>query len=177
MMVSGLMGYAFTCPDMIGGGEWQSFRNLEKMDQELVVRGAQCHALMPMMQFSVAPWRVLSPENAELCVATARLHASMADEIMALAANSARTGEPIVRPLDYDYPGRGYAKIADQFLLGSSILVAPVLEKGARQRPVHFPPGDWKGDDGTVVHGPCVADVKAPLHRLPWYRKINAAVR
>jgi len=177
MLVQGLMGYAFTCPDMIGGGEFMSFRNLDKVDQELIVRAAQCHALMPMMQFSVAPWRVLSPENDELCLAMARLHASMADEIMALAADSARTGEPIVRPLDYDYPGQGYAMITDEFLLGPSILVAPVLKKGAVQRSVQFPPGDWKGDDGTLVHGPCVVDVKAPLNRLPWYRKTNAAAK
>jgi len=174
-LVQGLMGYAFTCPDMIGGGEWMSFRNSDKVDQELVVRGAQCHALMPMMQFSAAPWRILSPENAELCLAMARLHASMADEIVALAAHSARTGEPMVRPLDYDYPGQGYAMITDQFLLGPSILVAPVLKQGAVQRSVQFPPGDWKGDDGTLVHGPCVVDVKAPLNRLPWYRKINGS--
>jgi alpha-glucosidase len=173
MLVSGLMGYAFTCPDMIGGGEWMSFRNLDKVDQELVVRSAQCHALMPMMQFSAAPWRILSSENAGLCLAMARLHGSMADEILALAANSARTGEPMVRPLDYDYPGQGYAMITDQFLLGPSILVAPVLKQGAVQRSVHFPPGDWKGDDGTLVHGPCMAEVKAPLDRLPWYRKTN----
>jgi alpha-glucosidase len=177
MLVSGLMGYAFTCPDMIGGGEWMSFRNLEKVDQELIVRAAQCHALMPMMQFSVAPWRVLSPENAALCLATAQLHARLADEILALAANSARTGEPMVRPLDYGYPGLGYARIVDQFLLGPSILVAPVLQQGARQRSVQFPPGDWQGDDGTLVHGPAVVNVKAPLNRLPWYRKVNAAAK
>jgi alpha-glucosidase (family GH31 glycosyl hydrolase) len=177
MLVSGLMGYAFTCPDMIGGGEWLSFRNLDKVDQELVVRGAQCHALMPMMQFSAAPWRILNRENAALCLAAARLHASMADEIVALAANSARTGEPMVRPLDYDYPGHGYATISDQFLLGPSILVAPVVQPGARQRSVHFPPGNWQGDDGTLVHGPCVVTVTAPLSRLPWYRRINATPR
>ena len=51
----GIMGYAFTCPDMIGGGEYLSFQDASKLDEELVVRAAQVHALMPMMQFSVGP--------------------------------------------------------------------------------------------------------------------------
>ena len=44
---------------MIGGGEWTSFQDSSIMDEELIVRSAQVSALMPMMQFSVAPWRVL----------------------------------------------------------------------------------------------------------------------
>ena len=60
ILLQGLVGYSFTCPDMIGGGEISSFwGEKNNLDQDLVVRSAQCHALMPMMQFSVAPWRVL----------------------------------------------------------------------------------------------------------------------
>jgi alpha-glucosidase len=51
LIVQGLVGYAFTCPDLIGGGEFTSFINLSSIDQDLIVRSAQCHALMPMMQF------------------------------------------------------------------------------------------------------------------------------
>ena len=68
-------------------------------------------------------------------------------------------------------PGRGYAAITDQYLLGRAILVAPVLEKGATRRTVEFPPGVWQGDDGSVVAGPCRVEVTAPMNRLPWYRK------
>jgi len=44
-------------------------------ETELIVRAAQIHALMPMMQFSVAPWRVLSPENLEVVLLAAKLFA------------------------------------------------------------------------------------------------------
>lgn len=169
----GLMGYAFTCPDMIGGGEYLSFRNLDNVDQELIVRAAQCHALMPMMQFSVAPWRVLNKKNLQICRDMALLHTRMGEEILVLARDAARTGEPIVRPLEYEYPHQGYVDIVDQFLLGRAILVAPVLEKGAVKRSIHFPPGKWRGDDQSVVTGPVTLDVEAPLTRLPWYRKID----
>ncbi|UCF35442.1 MAG: alpha-galactosidase [Acidobacteriota bacterium] len=169
----GLMGYPFNCPDLIGGGEYLSFLDLAQVDQELIVRAAQTHALMPMMQFSVAPWRVLDEENLAITVKMAKLHSEFGTEILTLARESAETGEPIVRSLEYEYPHQGYVEIDDQFLLGESILVAPVVEKGVRRRNIVFPSGTWKGDDGTTVKGPTELEVAAPLERLPWYRKID----
>jgi len=168
----GLMGYAYVCPDMIGGGEYSFFYDDpdKPLDQELIVRSAQCSALMPMMQFSVAPWRVLSEENMAICRQMAELHVELGPEILSLAQASSETGEPIIRPLEYMYPHRGYAQIKDQFLLGSNILVAPVLVKGARRRQVVVPPGAWRGDDGVLVIGPCEIEIDVPLARLPWYR-------
>jgi alpha-glucosidase len=174
MVNLGLMGYPFACPDLIGGGEYLSFRNLATIDQELVVRAAEVHALMPMMQFSVAPWRVLSPENLAICRRMATLHRERGDEILALARESAKTGEPVVRSLEYAYPHRGYVDVLDQFLLGPDVLVAPVVEKGARKRRLVVPPGRWRGDDGTVVPGPTSVEIDAPLDRLPWYRRIGS---
>ncbi len=165
------MGYPFTCPDLIGGGDYLSFLDLTNVDQELIVRAAHCHALMPMMQFSVAPWRVLNRENLAICRRMAELHTRLGGEILALARESAKTGEPIVRALEYEYPGLGYAGITDEFLLGPRILVAPVQEKGAVRRTIQFPPGTWKGDEGSTVTGPCRIEVPASLSRLPWYRK------
>jgi alpha-glucosidase len=174
IVAQGLMGYAFTCPDMIGGGEFQSFLDGAKVDQELVVRSAEVSALMPMMQFSVAPWRVLDAPHADVCRRMARLHQDLGEEILALARESARTGEPIVRALAYAYPDGGYETIKDEFLLGENILVAPVLGPKARTRKIVFPPGTWNGDDGSEVTGPKTVEVQAPLERLPWYRREGA---
>ena len=173
MVNLGLMGYPFSCPDLIGGGEYLSFRNLAAIDQELIVRAAEVHALMPMMQFSVAPWRVLGPENLATCRRAAALHTERGAEILALARTSAKTGEPIVRSLEYAWPHQGYVDIVDQFLLGPDILVAPVVEKGARKRRLVVPPGRWTGDDGSVVEGPTSVEIDAPLDRLPWYQRIG----
>ncbi len=171
ILAQGLMGYAFTCPDMIGGGEVESFNDSTILDQELIVRSAQSHALMPMMQFSVAPWRVLSPENLEITRKMAMLHRNFGAKILEIAKSSAKTGEPVVRSMEYMFPHRGYAEIKGQFMLGDSILVAPVTKKGQRSRYVYFPPGNWQGDDGSVVHGSVRLEIEVPLSRLPWYRK------
>jgi alpha-glucosidase len=168
-----LMGYAYTCPDMIGGGEYLSFLEGAEIDEELIVRSAQVHALMPMMQFSVAPWRVLSPENAKLCVEAANLHTNMADKILKLAKDASVTGEPIVKSMALAYPDNGYETIKDQFMLGDNILVSPIVEKGARSRKVVFPKGKWKGDDGKIVRGGKIIDIKVPLERIPYFTKVK----
>jgi alpha-glucosidase (family GH31 glycosyl hydrolase) len=142
------------------------------MDEELIVRAAQVSALMPMMQFSVAPWRVLGKENLAICKTMADLHYSMGNEILSLAGECASSGEPMVRNLEYEYPGKGYEEIKDQFLLGNKILVAPVVVKDQRSREVVFPEGKWQGDDGTIINGPVTLKIEVPIERLPWYRKI-----
>jgi alpha-glucosidase len=170
-MSQSVMGYAYTCPDMIGGGEYSSFLEGSTIDEELVVRSAQVHALMPMMQFSVAPWRVLSRENNHICLAMAKLHVQMGEKILALAREASRTGEPIVEPMAMAFPDGGYEKVKDQFVLGNEIIVAPVLEKGARIRSVLLPPGRWKADDGKIYDGGKKIAVPAPLERLPYFTR------
>jgi alpha-glucosidase (family GH31 glycosyl hydrolase) len=173
MIGLGLIGHQFGCPDLIGGGEWTSFQDSSVLDEELIVRSSQVSALMPMMQFSVAPWRVLNKTNLAICKKMADLHYSMGSEILAIARECAVSGEPMVRNLEYEYPGKGYEEVKDQFFLGSRILVAPVVKKGQHSRDVIFPEGNWRGDDGSVVKGPSVQTIEVPLERLPWYRKIQ----
>lgn len=171
LMSQSVMGYAYTCPDMIGGGEYRSFLNASTIDEELVVRSSQVHALMSMMQFSVAPWRVLSEENQAICLDMARLHKEMGPIILNLAKHAANTGEPIVRPMAFVYPDDGYETVKDQFMLGDNILVAPVVEKGARSRSVVLPKGKWKSDEGRIVRGGRTIEIDVPLERLPYFTK------
>lgn len=169
ILTQGVVGYAFSCPDMIGGGEARSFSDPAKFDPELVVRSAQVHALMPMMQFSVAPWRVLPPELAVHCLAAAQLHAKFGPVILNLARKSAQTGDPIVRPLEWVWPHHGFVNIKDQFMLGDEVMIAPLVTKGGRTRTVVFPVGRWKGDDGSIVDGPVTREIPVPLSRLPYF--------
>jgi alpha-glucosidase (family GH31 glycosyl hydrolase) len=173
MIGLGLIGHQFGCPDLIGGGEWTSFQDTSLLDEELIVRSTQIHALMGMMQFSVAPWRVLNSENLIICKKMALLHQQMGDEILQLAKECANSGEPMIRNLEYEFPGQGYEFIKDQFMLGKNILVAPAVEKGQRTRDVIIPKGTWKSDDGSVVKGPSEIQINVPIERLPWYRKLE----
>ena len=53
--------------------------------------------------------------------------------------------------------------------MGDFLMVAPVVEKGARSRTVLIPPGKWVADDGKTYEGPSQALVDVPLSRLPHF--------
>lgn len=173
MLSAGLLGYAYTCPDMIGGGQFGSFIGVDqsKFDQELIVRSCQVHALMPMMQFSVAPWRILDAEHLAICRKYARLHEATGPYILQLARQSARTGEPIVRPMEYEYPHQGFIDCKDQFMLGDKYLVAPVVGP-QHTRKVMLPKGRWKDDTGKKFKGPRTIEIDVPLDRLPYFESL-----
>ena len=174
MAAMGLAGYPFVCPDMIGGGQWTSFiPGAPDFDQEMFVRSAQVHALSPMMQFSAAPWRVLDREHFAAVKRAVDVRMSFTPKFIDLAKESAKTGEPMLRTLEYEFPNCGYADIKDQFMMGDFLLVAPVLAKGAISRKVVLPPGKWKADDGQTCVGPTTVDVNAPISRIPYFERLQ----
>lgn len=158
--------------DLIGGGEWSNnYKSGFRCDEELFVRMAQCSALFPMMQFSWAPWRILGENMQKLCLDAAKLHLQYANYITDLVKECAVSGEPIVRHMEYEYPHSGYEKIFDQFMLGSNILVAPVIEKGQTVREVVLPVGKWRYLDRDVTEGGRKVTVSAPIDILPYFVK------
>ena len=174
MMAAGFVGCPFICPDMIGGGSWTAFLPGAPFDSELFIRSAQIHALCPMMQISASPWRVLTKEHQRIFKDVANLRQRFAPCFVELAKESSKTGEPIMRNMEYCFPGMGYAEIKDQFMMGNELLVAPVVEKGVQSRKVILPPGKWRSDDGQTCVGPAVVEVAAPLARLPYFEKLSA---
>ena len=172
-MSQSVMGYTYTCPDMIGGGEYRSFLNNSSLDEELIVRSAQVHALMPMMQFSVAPWRILSNENNQICIDMANLHVELGEQFLHFAESASRSGEPIVKPMAMAFPNGGYELVKDQFVLGNTIIVAPVIKKGERSRAVLLPQGKWKADDGNIYVGGKEVVIDVPLSRLPFFERVS----
>ncbi|WP_255563276.1 glycoside hydrolase family 31 protein [Mucilaginibacter sp. 21P] len=169
---AGLLGYQFTCPDMIGGGEFGSFIGKDKLDEQLIVRSAQCSALMPMMQFSVAPWRVLSQQNLAAVKKAVALRARYTPYILQLARTSSQTGEPIVRSMEYQFPNQGLVDVKGQFMLGSKYLVAPVTTKD-NSKIVYLPKGTWLSDDGKKVKGPLKYNIMVAADRLPVFELIK----
>lgn len=172
MLSAGLIGHPNTCPDMIGGGLLMDFENIDykTFDQELMVRSAQTQALMPMMQFSVAPWRVLDEKHLKIVKESALLHAKMGDYIYELAQKAAKDGEPIVRHLEYSFPNEGFESCDDQFMLGDKYLVAPMNSKG-NSRSVKLPKGNWTDELGNKFQGGQIIKIDVPLERLAYFIK------
>ena len=170
-LLQGIMGYPFNCPDMIGGGEMGSFANLKDINQDLIVRSAQVHALMPMMQFSVAPWRILDKAHLDAVKKAIVIRSKYVDVVRQLKQQATVTGEPIVRMMDYVFPHQGFEKITDQFMLGDNILVAPVVNAG-NSRKIILPKGKWMDVvHGKTITGPRSIEANVPLDELPVYIK------
>jgi alpha-glucosidase (family GH31 glycosyl hydrolase) len=91
-------------------------------------------------------------------------------------AETHETGLPIMRALWIYYPQDPKATATDDtYMWGTSILVAPVIEKGATQRKTYLPQGQWwdfwtqtKTDGGKDV----VRDVD--LETIPLYVKAGS---
>lgn len=168
-IVQGIIGCLYSCPDMVGGGALSSASG--KYDTELYIRWAEANTYCSMMQFSVAPWCVLSENECDMIRRLADTHTKIGDIIMELAKNASKTGEPIVRCMEYEFPNQGFETVTDQFMLGDSILVAPVLEKGVLTRMVKLPHGEWYDNYGIKYRGGTIAEVSAPPGSVPVFTK------
>ena len=171
IVAAGLLGCPYALADMVGGGLEVSFVG-KKVDEKIFLRSAAMQALMPMMQFSPAPWRHLSGEGVAICRAFADLHVAFAPYILETARHAAATGEPIVRAMEYEFPGQGFARPMQQFMLGDRWLVAPVTTPDDAKT-VELPAGTWRDDLGAVHRGPATLRLEnVPLSRLPRYERV-----
>lgn len=150
-IVQSLTGHPFLCPDMIGGGEYRNFYGQEALDQELVVRWAQIACLMPVMQFSAAPWRMLSAKHYESVRQAVALRKRYLPVLKQALAACKRTGEPVLRPMAYNNSDPACTQVIDQFMIDDKLLVAPILEKGATSRQVYLPEGFWQSANGETI--------------------------
>lgn len=152
MIQAGLSGYPYICPDMIGGG--QSDDSQKATDEDWYIRSVQCACLSPMWQFSRAIWNV-SPRVKTAVLDCADLRKKVMPHILRATELAALHGEPILRPMCYDFAGQGLEKITDQFMIGESVLVAPIVTPRSFDRRVVLPAGaNWKSiSDGKLYYG------------------------
>jgi alpha-D-xyloside xylohydrolase len=82
------------------------------------------------------------------------------------------TGSPVMRPLFYDFPDNETCyEVETQYMFGSKIMVAPIVEKGVKKRMVYLPKGSkWKeGDIGKIHDGGAWLEADAPLEKIPFF--------
>ena len=172
------IGYPFVETDMVGGSEGQP-----PPTKEVLVRWAQAAAAMPLVYSSTSPIRVYDyvndrwvrydPDTVKLYAKALDVHKRLAPYIQAQVRETLRTGSPIMRPLFFEFPSdtRSYT-IGDEWLLGGSLLAAPLLSAGT-SRDVHLPPGAWYDvARGRVVHGD-LRSYPADLGTLPLFVRIG----
>jgi alpha-glucosidase len=171
-----LSGVAF-CGCDVGGF-------LENCTGELLARWTQAAALTPFFRNhsntgtrSQEPW-AFGEEVENVCRGAIQLRYQFMPYLYALFAQAARSGSPVMRPLFWHFQNDPQCTAAqDEFLLGESLLVAPVILPGARARSVYLPPGEWHEFWSAETHrGRKHILAEAPLHLLPLYVKAGAII-
>lgn len=147
-------------------------------DKELFMRWFQHTALTAVMQIGTSTndvaWETTEDNGFDEELLTVyreytRLHLRLFPMLWSYAQALLQDGRPIVRALGLVYPELGVHP-DDTYLLGDHLLVAPVIERGARERALMVPPGRFiHWFDDTIIEGPGEQTVPAPLDRLPLY--------
>ncbi|HIE38067.1 MAG TPA: DUF5110 domain-containing protein, partial [Anaerolineae bacterium] len=172
----GLSGVAFTGADVGGFAGFAS--------GELFTRWLQMGVFLPFLRAHTIfdspdqePWSWGEPYlsiNRE----TIRLRYRLLPYLYTALWQCAQTGVPIARPLFLAFQDDPATHdLEDEFLCGDHLLVAPVLEEGARERAVYLPAGAWY-DFWTDVRyeGPAWIEVEAPLSCTPLFVRAGSVL-
>ena len=102
------------------------------------------------------------------------LREALRDYTRAAMAEAHHDGQPVMRGVFHGFPDDPVAwTLTDQFLFGPDLLVAPVVEPGARSRRVYLPAGAvWTSlATGERHDGGVWLDVEAPLDAIPVFAR------
>ncbi|MBN1945489.1 MAG: DUF5110 domain-containing protein [Bradymonadales bacterium] len=111
-----------------------------------------------------------------------RIHISRRYQLLpylySLIASATETGEPLLRPLIYEFPDDSrFERLQDQAMLGPFLLVAPVLEQSATERAIQLPEGRWfERYSGALYQGPSNVSLPVTLAALPTYVREGAII-
>ena len=92
---------------------------------------------------------------------------------------SSQTGEPVMRPLFFDFPDDCECwKVEDAYMFGAEILVAPVMEAGVNSRSVYLPKGcQWiESATGKIYTGGQRIEAYAPIDIIPVFTKKESVI-
>jgi alpha-glucosidase len=172
----GLSGAPMTGPD-IGGFNGDT-------DGELYTRWLQAAVLMPYFRSHTAlgthsqePWS-FGQLYEVINRLTIGLRYRFLPYLYSVVAVAKEYGWPVIRPVFTLEPfNPNLRDIDDCYLVGDSVLVAPVLESGAVRRSVYLPVGEWYDYwTNELLPGGQVVTVPAPLERVPLFVRAGAAL-
>lgn len=123
---------------------------------ELFIRALEMAAFSPVMQYHSdgpaawdrTPWNIAERTGDGRVVPIYRTYANLRMNLLPYiyneAVNSAESSEPLMRALMIDFADDlASFWVDDEYMFGRDLLVAPVLQEHAGERPVHLPPGRW----------------------------------
>ncbi|WP_439891626.1 TIM-barrel domain-containing protein [Ralstonia sp. 25C] len=157
---------------------------------ELLVRWVAFGVFMP--RFSIHSWNDdktvnepwMYPQVTSQIASLIKLRYRLIPYLYELLWQSTQAYEPVLRPTFAEFPAdrRCYAE-CDDFMLGTSLLVAPTVEEGQTERTVYLPAGQrwvsyWSGeafDGGQTVTLPAPWDQPAMLIREGGVIALNVA--
>ncbi|HUC86112.1 MAG TPA: TIM-barrel domain-containing protein [Candidatus Acidoferrales bacterium] len=150
----GLSGFSFWSHD-VGGF---TATTVESMDQDLFARWlafgmlsshSRCHGIAPK-----EPW-LYGASFMDKFRRIDEMKYLLMPYVYAQAKDSSEHGLPMLRALFVEYPDDpGSWEVDDEYLYGSSFLVAPLLHENETSRNVYLPPGTWIDyQDGKAYAG------------------------
>jgi alpha-glucosidase (family GH31 glycosyl hydrolase) len=175
----GLSGFPYWHPEV---GGFLGVGLPADSERELWFRWLQLGALSPLLRDQYGehrgePVEVWSDAETVAAFRTyARLHNSLVPYLYTQARVASETGLPIMRHLALLAPDDPRAwEQEDAYALGDDLLVAPVLNEGARLRTLYLPPGAWVDWwTGEVWDGGRTITVDAPLGQIPLFARTGA---
>lgn len=186
-LASGLAGYPFFIPNLPSHLE-DALPLGKKLLEEGFIRWVQLVAFFPVMHI---PWDYHTLNTAGVnmtrLASSVREYTSLRNSelvwpLMELAMREVEKegAKPIVAPiwmasglspLADDEFDREIYEIQDQFMVGSNLMVAPMLELGEKSRKIYFPPGGWKelvvGSHKGFIKGGQWLTYQADVDRIP----------
>ncbi|HKP84981.1 MAG TPA: TIM-barrel domain-containing protein [Blastocatellia bacterium] len=172
----GLSGVAFVGTD-IGGF-------IGRTDGELMTRWYEVGFLTPMCRnhqqidsYDHEPWR-FGKYYEDIIRKYLKLRYRLMPFLYSWLEDAHRTGLPIFRPLVLNYQADyNTLTIDDEFMIGTDLLVAPVLRPGLTSRMVYLPEGTWVDYwTGKSFTGGTMIRAEAPLEVVPMYVRAGAII-
>lgn len=117
---------------------------------ELLVRWTQVGAFLPYFRNHSAldtkrqePW-AFGEKYESIMRKYIQLRYKWLPHLYNLFRETTVTGVPVMRPLFMEYPNDPDTyNLSDQFMIGSNVLIAPVLSPNSRHRAIYLPAGQW----------------------------------
>lgn len=169
----GLSGFPFWSHDV--GGYFGT------PDPEVYIRWVQFGLLSPFVRFhgttAREPWH-FGEEAVHVYKKYAGLRYELLPYLVSEARSCTKDGTPLMRALWLDHSDDSNTeRIDDQYMLGRSLLVAPVFES-ANSRKVYLPAGSlWQEQaSGKQYKGGSWYEIAAPLDTVPLFIRCNSAL-